>query len=305
MASGRRELTWQACDALAAAGRKPSISSVREWTLAQHGRKQGSDTDTQADINAWYALLLAMKQEQRTIAGLPDDVAELARGLWIRANDAANEGLAAHRMAIDGELADAQARSAAADAQAIDAGQRADAITHALDIARESIRRLEESLCALRATVQATDVRHAGQLQARDDRIAGLAHDIVQKDSEHAARATEFDGLRRHALLQIDEARTESRYWKNECERTALSHQAALQLERQATAKLQAELAGACGRLSAVEESFATARERSAALEAELVTLRQAGVATQAAAATRRVGLVRPPRTMPFRRRKL
>ena len=49
----RQELTWRACDALAAAGKKPSIGLVREWTIAATGPKKGSDGDVQKDIHLW------------------------------------------------------------------------------------------------------------------------------------------------------------------------------------------------------------------------------------------------------------
>jgi hypothetical protein len=48
----RRSLTWEACDALASTGEKPTIGKVREWTLVERGAKRGSDADVQADINA-------------------------------------------------------------------------------------------------------------------------------------------------------------------------------------------------------------------------------------------------------------
>lgn len=303
-------MTWLACDALAAAGRKPSIASVREWTLANQGRKQGSDTDTQADINAWYALLLAMRQEKQTVAGLPEEVAALARGLWIKANEAASDSLQAHRETIDDALAAARRATADAVADALTARHEAAQTGHALDVAHESIRRLEEALSALRATVEATEVRHAGQLQAKDERIAALTRDIARKESEHAARLVEFDGLRKHALMQIDEARTESRYWKSECERTAQQHQTSLAAERQNTATAQAELAGASGRLSAIEEALAAAQSRAAQLENELAQSRLATATTATTgiprgASARRTASSAVPRPSPFRRRKL
>lgn len=304
MATGRRELTWLACDALAAAGRKPSIASVREWTIANHGRKQGSDTDTQADINAWYALLLAMKQEKQAVAGLPEEVAVLARGLWVKANEAASESLNAHRAAIDAELAAAHAAIQAATDEALAADSRTTASGHALDVARESIRRLEETQSAMRATTQALEVRHAAQLQSCNDRIAALGRDATQKDADHAARVTEIEGLRRHALMQIEEARAESRHWKSDLERAGLAHQAALAAERQTSARFQSELAGASGRLSAIEEALSAAAGRNAALEAALVQLRDADVHGRRLPAAKRPGTPTPQRMSPFRRRK-
>jgi hypothetical protein len=161
MASGRRELTWQACDALAAAGRKPSIGSVREWTLANHGRKQGSDTDTQADINAWYALLLTARQEQQTIAGLPEDVAALARSLWRKANEAAADHLAERRRAIDAELERARGETAAATEAAAAAHRHAAATGHALDVARKRSQAPRPIAASRRADHRLAARRHA------------------------------------------------------------------------------------------------------------------------------------------------
>jgi hypothetical protein len=53
----RQDLTRLACDALAGAGKKPSIGLVREWTITTAGAKKGSDGDVQKDINLWGVTL--------------------------------------------------------------------------------------------------------------------------------------------------------------------------------------------------------------------------------------------------------
>ncbi|MBC7513455.1 MAG: DNA-binding protein [Herminiimonas sp.] len=303
MATGRREFTWQACDALAAAGRKPSIASVREWTLAHHGRKQGSDTDTQADINAWYGLLLALKQEKQTVAGLPDDIAALARGLWIRANEAANDALQAQRAGVDAELVTAGQQVVQAQAATATERSRAAVLGHERDIAHEAIRRLEDAMSEIRATVQATEVRHAGQLQLRDEQHAALGRELARKDADHAARLAELDGLRRHALVQIDEARLDARTWKNEHDRNVLAHQSALLQLRMANGKQQEELAGAAGRMSAIEEALTASRQQNALLEATLTETR-ASAGRNTTAQARRPGGMRLERESRFKRRR-
>ena len=303
MAGGRREFTWQACDALAAAGRKPSIASVREWTLANHGRKQGSDTDTQADINAWYVLLLALKQEKQTIAGLPDDVAALARGLWIKANEAASEVLQTHRAQVDAELAAAMQKCAFADAATASERAHCTALGHELDIAREAIRRLEESLSEIRATMQATEVRHAGQLQLRDEQLGVQSREIARKDAEHAARVAELDGLRRHALLQIDTARTEARRNKDDHDRNVLTHTLALTQMRETNGEVQKELANAAGRLSAIEEALSAARQQNASLEIALAQAREK-TASAGGMQVKRPGSARLQRDTGLKRRR-
>lgn len=305
MSTGRRELTWMACDALAAAGRKPSIASVREWTLANQGRKQGSDTDTQADINAWYAVLLSMKQERQSIAGMPDDVAALTRDLWIRANEAASDQLARQREAMQAELILAQQHADVADAAALAAQRQNQDTAHALEVSREAVRRLEETVSRTQAAAEATAVRHAGQLQAHDERLAALRQDSAAREAEQAARLIELDGLRRHAMQQIEDARAELRSAKSDAERQAQSHLATIAQERQATVTARSALAAAAGRLSAIEESLAVEQGRSLSLEQVLAQVRASEARGRTVpAAAMRTSALRAVRVQPFRRRK-
>ena len=268
----RRTLTYAACDAIAAVGKKPSISSVREWTLSTQGKKQGSDTDVQGDINAWFQELLALKQEKLVVSGLPDEVAALARALWIKACESAAERLNTERAENQMLVTTAEQKVAMATAQIAQANQRTESVQHDFDVAREAIRRLEESLTEMRATATAIAERHAGQLLARDERITALTTDFARKESEYAARITELDGVRKHALLQIDEARIESRHWKAEFDRVDTENKSSVVTYRQRASALDAELAGVRGRLGAVEESFAASRLRCAQLEAAAMT---------------------------------
>ncbi|MGS0741466.1 DNA-binding protein [Glaciimonas sp. GG7] len=267
----RRSLTHAACDAIARAGKKPAITSVREWTLATHGKKQGSDTDVQGDINAWFQELLALKQETLVVSGLPDEVAALARALWLKANEAAATTLGDERAEVQQQVIRAHAAIASAEEQAQVTHRRAEVLGHELDIAREAIRRLEESLTEIRSTAAAIEERHAGQLQSRNERIAALTTDFTRKEAEYAARITELDGVRRHALLQIDEARVESRHWKQEFDRVDAENKSTVVTYRQHASALNAELAGVRGRLGAVEEALTASRVRCTQLEAGLV----------------------------------
>ena len=264
----RRTLTYAACDAIAAAGKKPSISSVREWTLSTQGKKQGSDTDVQGDINAWFQELLALKQEKLVVSGLPDEVAALARAMWIKACESAAERLNTERAENQLLITAAEEKVQAAAAQITEAHQRTEIVEHECDVAREAIRRLEESLTEMRITAVAIDERHAGQLLARDERITALTTDFARKEAEYAARIIELDGVRKHALLQIDEARIESRHWKAEFDRVDTENKSSVVTYRQRASALDAELAGVRGRLGAVEESLAASRQRCSQLEA-------------------------------------
>ena len=100
----RQELTWRACDALAAAGKKPSINLVREWTIASTGAKKGSDGDVQKDINGWFDDVLKLKRDS-VIDGLPDAVGSLARDLWRLAVDCAGDALAGERDVLGADKA--------------------------------------------------------------------------------------------------------------------------------------------------------------------------------------------------------
>lgn len=291
--SDRRTLTYTACDAIAAAGRKPSISSVREWTLATHGKKQGSDTDTQGDINAWFQDLLALKQEKLVVSGLPDEVAALARAMWIKACESAAESLSTERAENQGLVTAAEEKAAIATAKIAEANQRTEIVEHEFDVAREAIRRLEESLTEMRTTSAAIEERHAGQLLARDERISALTTDFARKEAEYAARITELDGVRKHALLQIDEARVEARHWKAEFDRVDAENKSSVVTYRQRASALDAEVAGVRGRLGAVEEALAVSRQRCELLENATLTGRKESVETKADLRRSGVGRIR------------
>ena len=258
----RQELTRLACDALAAGGKKPSIGLVREWTIATTGAKKGSDGDVQADIHRWFDDLLKLKRDS-AIDGLPDAVSSLARDFWRLAVDSATDTLTGERDTLSAHRAEADKQIALAREETLAALALANAVTARLDIANatiagrdEAIRRLEESLSESRAT-----------LQAKDERITGLKDELARTAQQQAAGLVELDGLRKHSLLQIDQARGEVRHWKAEFERVDHENRTTLETYRQKAASLAADLAGARGRLSAIEEALTSARLRNAELE--------------------------------------
>src|SRR5436309_779262 len=118
--SERQTLTWQACDALAAENKKPSIGLVRAWTLQHAGAKRGSDPDVQADINAWYANLFKLRTE-KAIPELPDPVAALMRELWKLTLQSADASLADERDALAKEKQAMEQRIAQTQAEALSA----------------------------------------------------------------------------------------------------------------------------------------------------------------------------------------
>ena len=258
----RQELTWRACDALAAAGKKPSIGLVREWTIASAGAKKGSDGDVQKDINGWFDDVLKLKRDS-VIDELPDAVGSLARDFWRLAVDSASDALAGERDALGADKAAADKLVALSREKTVAAVELANALTTRLDIATETIagrddtiRRLEEALAQARA-----------MSIAKDERLAGIADELARTTQQYAAGLIELEGARKHSLLQIDQARGESRHWKGEFERVDHENRTTLETYRQKASSLATELAGARGRLSAIEEALTLARVRNAAFE--------------------------------------
>jgi len=272
--SERRTLTFAACDGIAQLGKKPSISSVREWTVAKFGKRQGSDTDVQGDINAWFRELLALKQEILVVEGLPNEVAALARALWLKANEAAAEALENEKTENAALVERANQVAKQWEIQAGEAHDRADALGHERDIGQEAIKRLEEALFEMRSTAAAVEERHAGQLQARDERITALIEDFARKEKEYAQRITELDGVRKHALLQIEQARTESRHWNDEFKRVDQENKSSVVTYRQKSSSLEERLATANGRAGILEEMMAKSQKQVQALERELSELK-------------------------------
>ena len=272
----RQELTRLACDALAAAGKKPSIGLVREWTIASTGAKKGSDGDVQKDIHGWFDDVLKLKRDS-AIDGLPDAVGSLARDFWRLAVDSASDALAGERDALALDKAAADRRVAQAHEHTRIAGDLANTLTTRLDIATETIagrddtiRRLEDALAQARASAT-----------AKDERLAGIADELARTTAQYAAGLVELEGARKHSLLQIDQARGESRHWKAEFERVDHENRTTLETYRQKASSLATELAGARGRLSAIEEALAAARARNAALEQRMVVTPEEAVAAE------------------------
>ncbi|PFH12445.1 plasmid replication DNA-binding protein KfrA [Collimonas sp. PA-H2] len=284
--SERQNLSWTACDTLAAQGKKPSIGLVREWTIASTGAKKGSDGDVQKDINEWYADLLKLKRD-KGVAGLPDAVATLTRELWRYAVESANDTLAAERTVLAGEKAEAEKLIDLAQEDTLAAIDIANELKGKLTIAHadllgrdQQIKRLEQALAEQRAT-----------LQAKDERIGGLAAELGRKAEEHAGGLAELDGLRKHSLLEIDRARAESRQWKAEFTRIEAESKSAAHAYREKISMLESELSGAKGRLGAIEESLATANKRVEIVEAELSAAKLAsGVSRQGLGGSKKPG---------------
>ena len=289
---------------LAAAGKKPSIGLVREWTIASTGAKKGSDGDVQKNIHGWFDDLLKLKRD-RVIDGLPDAVGSLARDFWRLAVDCAGDALACERDALEVDKAAADRLVVQAREQTVAAVDLANALTTRLDIATETIagrddtiRRLEDALAEARAT-----------LTAKDERLAGIADELARTTQQYAVGLIELEGARKHSLLQIDQARGESRHWKAEFERVDHENRTTLETYRQKASSLATELAGTRGRLSAIEEALTVARVRNAALEQSIAAQAERQESElrlrPIAPATKRASAVGKGMASALRRRKL
>jgi len=111
--------------------------------------------------------------------------------------------------------------------------------------------------------------------------------------------------VRKHALLQIDEARTESRQWKTEFHRLDAENTSTVARYQQCAASLEANLAGARGRLSAVEEALAASHQRCRQLEGECALAKAKSPAAAMALAPKRAraGKLRTAGTLVHRRK--
>jgi hypothetical protein len=273
----RRAITWQACDALSAAGQKPSIGLVRTWTLENTGAHRGSAGDVQADIAAWYDMVFRLRHE-KPITKIPDAIADAMRDLWTAALSAADDTLTSEREKIAAEKVEMEQLVDRARADAAAAVEVANSAKSEVQVAQtiiagrdETIKRLEGSLVEMRVT-----------LGAKDERIAGLVADLATKEAERTSSAAEMEGLRRATLLQVDQARSDARAWKVEYDRLLAEHKASASAHGITVSRLENDLASARGRMSAVEESLTEVRQRSVELEAQLSASKARELATAA-----------------------
>lgn len=297
-AMSRAELHRHAADAIAAEGRKPSISSLRQWTLLHAGIKRGSDTDTQADVTAWWRDLLALKNQKR-IADVPESISSLATTLWKAALEAAEKSLASQwsdlaearfDMQRQIDLANAAEQASKGDAARLRGELE---VAHATSAGKEdAIAQLRGELAAARAT-----------LGAKDQRIEGLASDFARKSQENATAVQQLDDLRRSSLVQIDEARQEGRHWRGEFHRVDEENRSALQKHQLRHTELQSQMAEARGRMSAFQESLTEQQERNRELENALTLAKADAASAQTMSPARRRGRPRLGRSTVTRRR--
>lgn len=270
----RQELTFVACDVLAAENRKPSVALVRETTIEISGKKKGSDGDVQEDIRLWYKGLFDLKADAQ-LGDMPQRVATLLRAAWRGAVEEAEQGLVVMR---DTLTADRERWSAEVD----QAHTVADGLRHELAMANSALDARDETIARLDDVIvetRAENVQLGARLAAKNERIEALTAELARKSAEQAAALVEMDGARRHALMQIDHARGEGRHWKEQFERSdqeARGARTAADTYRSKASNLETTLAGATGRLETLQESLASERQRGVALTAQLEAGQQA-----------------------------
>lgn len=273
-AMSRAELHRYAADAIAADGRKPSIASLRQWTLLHAGIKRGSDTDTQADVTAWWRELLALKSQKR-LPDVPEAISSLATVLWKTAVEAAAESLASGwsdlaeaRLAMQKQIEIAVAAEQASKADA-------DKLGAELQVAHASNAGKDDTIAGLR-----DELAEARSVQAlKDQRMEGLASDLARTSHEHVEAVQQIEELRRSLLVQLDQARQDGRHWQKEFSRVESESRLAVHTQQLRYMELQSEIAEARGRMSVLQENLAAQQTRNRHLEDALALARSNAVA--------------------------
>jgi hypothetical protein len=237
----RRELVWHVCDQLATQNDKPSLSKVR----ATH--RGGSDTDVQADIQAWYACLFQKHSEEAAGLGVPDEVGQLMRALWASALASAQGHLEQERrtLADARETIDLEKQVVLEQHHALqgqwDALNRANQEqTLLLGLSNERLQQTLAQNAGLQAEQGVQNQRISNVMQdlsLMELRHAETVHQLSQQHTtilehmatEHRSRLMEFEsaqtlqeqrsrGVEKHMLLQIEEARLQTQEWKSKAE---------------------------------------------------------------------------------------
>lgn len=266
----RRELSFEACDSLAARGVKPSVTLVHEESIAIAGMKKGSAGDVQGDIKLWFEDLLASKRDRR-LADVPGPVAAAFRTVWLSAVEQSNESLAAGRAEAAAQVEEAQAEVERTNGLAEEMRQQLTLAHAEIDARDAAISRLDADVATLRGEIVALNAK----LGAKDERIEAITAELARKSADHAAALVELDGARKHAIVQIDQARGEARHWKEQWERSdqeARGARTAADTYRNKAGSLEASLAGVNGRLAQLQESLTDEKARGATLNSQLAS---------------------------------
>ena len=215
-AQDRRGSVWSACDKLAEDGVKPTLSKIRPF------HRGGSDTDVQADIQAWFAELFKRHCAQAEGMGMPPEIAALMRGLWESAQGSADAQLQAERdeleqkreawkldavralkerdesiaiaTELERDLAAERERSTGLARNVADLETR---LTEAISEGRQERGRADR----LAAEIAATEIRHSEAMWQLREETGGQFYELRQAHAqelsiERAARSEEVVALR-------------------------------------------------------------------------------------------------------------
>lgn len=279
----RRTTVWTVCDHLATAeNMKPSVREVRRHYT------RGSDSDVQADINAWWEALFGFYRDRHTRPNLPSGVVEGVEALWTLALAEAAKTVEEVRAVAEQQIAGAMEEMAASRLAADEAREESRAVSASLDLANQRIEHLQADLGALEGRFAQEAALRAGA----ESQIVTLREEIARKDAEsraaveahgaqlkaeqeaHAVQLKSeqdrYDGMNRFLLQQADEMRQQ---------KLAAATQAASEVERLKTmsdayrkrANAAEEGLGLTkGRLAQQTEDLATVRAEATALQQRL-----------------------------------
>jgi hypothetical protein len=178
----RRESVWKACDELASMGIKPALSKIRE----KH--RGGSDTDVQADIQAWFAEVFKRHLALSEGTGLPDDIAAMMRSLWESARASAEAMLARDREI----LMEKEAHLRDASQAALEAARTAQLQLQQASVELSVEREKSSGLAAALAEAKTRGSEAESQLRLERERSANLAADMAAAAKRHAEEAAAF-----------------------------------------------------------------------------------------------------------------
>lgn len=320
-AASRREMVWALCNKLAAEGAKPTLRNVR-----QLGGARGSDTDVHQDIQEWFAKVFADHLDRAGGRGIPEPVSALASEIWALALSNADSTVEQKRAEADGAQRQAAEHVAQVDAKLLDMRDELELLRSQLDNALGRADRLAESLArtegelgeaktqaaarqeriesllaegAQRAreaadALEAANAHHARELAAEraesDRKLAELrethGEQVRQLEERERIAAERFRAIERRALLDIDNARSESAQWKEKAQSERVTAQAREDQVRQQLTAAREAAAAAQERERAVRDREEDLREQLARSQKERDdALRSAAVAEALAAA--------------------
>lgn len=216
----------------------PSASIVRSITT------HGSLTDIQADLRQFWEELRSNASKEVSIPGIPESLVAVAgptlQALWVKAVEAANDGLAAVQREAADSIEAANERAAADRARLDEARSHIEVQATVIEQGRAAlldaqrqVGSLEAETAAsaqateqLRAQLVESETRH-GQLQA----VLAEGLDGLKKSTDKASDA--FRGEINYLKMQLDAARGAERDLREQLQNARQGRETELQVLRQ------------------------------------------------------------------------